>query len=291
MVNEKKYIRIGELEKISGLPRSTIHFYIREGILHRSIKTARTMAYYDERHVERLKLIKRMKSEYRLPIAFLKSKIEEIEKNKSPSAGPDQSPGAPSSIVSPKKRRQEFIDAAIRIFVAKGYRKTNVRDITEEVGVSAGTFYIYFPTKRDLFMEVVDEIFKGIVGQAAVAIKGEQDLIKRSRIRSRVFNDNYARYSEILNQLRAEMAGEEQWPQEKIKKIYKDITAPPIREAREAVESGVLKSTVDPELLVWAMTGIVEIMSLRLAIDDKYTYDEVMSFTEDMILNGIALKL
>lgn len=56
MVNKKKYIRIGELEKISGLPRSTIHFYIREGILHRSIKTARTMAYYDERHVERLKL-------------------------------------------------------------------------------------------------------------------------------------------------------------------------------------------------------------------------------------------
>ena len=289
-MDEKTYMKIGELEKRSGLPRSTIHFYVREGILQAPVRTGKTMAYYDDSHLERLALIKEMKAEFRMPVAFLKKKIAELE-SKGLGAGTltEEPAPEPSPSTGPQsKRRQEFIDAAIKVFIAKGYRRTSVRDITEEVGVSTGTFYIYFPNKRELFLGVVDDVFKGIVGQAEVAIRGAEDLVDRATIRARVFYDNYARYSEILNQLRAEMAGEEQWPQQRIKKIYKDLTEPPIREARDAVESGLIKKGTDPELLVWAMTGIIEIMSLRMAIDDKYTFEEITEFMFDLAMNGVA---
>lgn len=50
-------MRMRELAEASGLPRSTIHHYLREGLLPPPVKTARNAAVYDERHLERLRLI------------------------------------------------------------------------------------------------------------------------------------------------------------------------------------------------------------------------------------------
>lgn len=50
-----------ELEKISGFSRATINFYIKEGILPSPEKSAKNMAYYSDKFVQRLKLIQKLK--------------------------------------------------------------------------------------------------------------------------------------------------------------------------------------------------------------------------------------
>jgi hypothetical protein len=95
------------------------------------------------------------------------------------------------------------------------------------------------------------------------------------------------KYNEILTQLRAEMAGEDQWPQEKTKKIYHELTEPLIREAQQAIEQGLIRD-VDPDLLGYAMTGLIEIMSFRTTLDEKYSFEEIIAFINDLIEKGVA---
>lgn len=279
-------MRIRELEEKSGVPRTTIHFYLRHGLLHPPRKTGRTMAYYDETHLQRLKTISQLKKGGRLPLSLLKEKVEAADDAPKAAVNAYDVRKIVATTREKEKKRAEIIKQAIVVFTRKGYHGTKIVDITGALNISTGTFYLYFRNKRDLFIEVIDNVFRNIVGEAAVAIKDETDFFRRLRIRGRVFYENYTRYNEVLNQLRAEMAGDDHWPEEKIKKIYHGLTEPVRREIERAVKEGILRP-VDPDLAAYALTGLIEIMSLRISLDQKYNLDKIIDFIADLTLNGL----
>lgn len=55
-------------------------------------------------------------------------------------------------------RPGEIIDAALTLFVQKGFTATKLDDVAKEAGVSKGTVYLYFDSKETLFRAVVQEI-------------------------------------------------------------------------------------------------------------------------------------
>ena len=67
-----KGMRMAELAARSGVARETIHFYLREGLLPRPAKGGRTVAYYGEEHLERLRLIRHLREDKYLPIAVIR---------------------------------------------------------------------------------------------------------------------------------------------------------------------------------------------------------------------------
>jgi DNA-binding transcriptional MerR regulator len=69
-------MRMAELSARSGVARETIHFYLREGLLPRPAKGGRTVAYYAEEHLERLKLIRHLREDKYLPIAVIRRLLE-----------------------------------------------------------------------------------------------------------------------------------------------------------------------------------------------------------------------
>lgn len=77
MARPAQGIRIAELVRRSGTSKETIHFYLREGLLAKPRKTSRNMAWYDETHVEQLKLIKRLRTESYLPLSVIKKVLKE----------------------------------------------------------------------------------------------------------------------------------------------------------------------------------------------------------------------
>jgi TetR/AcrR family transcriptional regulator len=52
-------------------------------------------------------------------------------------------------------RPGELLDAALNLFVHKGYSATKVEDVAASAGVSKGTLFLYFPSKEDLFKAVI----------------------------------------------------------------------------------------------------------------------------------------
>lgn len=50
------------------------------------------------------------------------------------------------------ERRQQILDAAMNCFMAKGYHRATMDDIVADSGLSKGTLYWYFKSKKDLFL-------------------------------------------------------------------------------------------------------------------------------------------
>lgn len=58
-------------------------------------------------------------------------------------------------------RPGELLDAALELFVEKGYAGTRVEEVAKLAGVSKGTLFLYFASKEDLFKAVVRENISG----------------------------------------------------------------------------------------------------------------------------------
>lgn len=65
-------MKMAELIAATGVSKQTIHFYLREGLLSPPVKTSRNMAYYDDRHVDEIHLIRELKEKRYYPLSVIK---------------------------------------------------------------------------------------------------------------------------------------------------------------------------------------------------------------------------
>lgn len=71
-------------------------------------------------------------------------------------------------------RRNEILDAAERLFVAKGFDQTSTNDILAEVGIARGTLYYHFKSKEEILNAMIQRITENLVAKAA-EIAGQKD--------------------------------------------------------------------------------------------------------------------
>lgn len=72
----------------------------------------------------------------------------------------------PQNAPSRRERRKdarpgELLDAALDLFVEKGFAATRSEEVAARAGVSKGTLFLYFPSKEELFKAVVRENISG----------------------------------------------------------------------------------------------------------------------------------
>ena len=63
------------------------------------------------------------------------------------------------------ERKDQILIAAEQVFTQKGLDQTRMDDIAEETGLSKGTLYLYFKSKDDLIIAILDRIFQGVFKQ------------------------------------------------------------------------------------------------------------------------------
>jgi len=68
-------MKMKELEARTGVGRETIRFYIREGLLDEPERPKRNVAVYDNTHVRRVALVKRLQQERFLPLTKIKEML------------------------------------------------------------------------------------------------------------------------------------------------------------------------------------------------------------------------
>ncbi|MGI5181661.1 MerR family transcriptional regulator [Dactylosporangium sp. CA-152071] len=72
-------MRIAELSQKTGVPVPTIKYYLREGLLPAGELTSPNQARYDDRHVQRLRLVRVLLDIGRLPIATIRDLLTELD--------------------------------------------------------------------------------------------------------------------------------------------------------------------------------------------------------------------
>ena len=62
-------------------------------------------------------------------------------------------------------RPQELLDAALELFVEKGFAATRSEEVAQRAGVSKGTLYLYYPSKHELFKAVVRQNLSNLIAE------------------------------------------------------------------------------------------------------------------------------
>lgn len=70
----------------------------------------------------------------------------------------------------PRQRRketrpQELLDAALALFIEKGFAGTRSEEVARRAGVSKGTLYLYYPSKEELFKAVVRQNLSALIAE------------------------------------------------------------------------------------------------------------------------------
>jgi len=181
-------MRMKKLSEETGVPKGTIKFYIKEGLIPRPIKTQHNMAYYDEKHLNAIRLIKELQSKRFLPLSVIRQimgdredlTIEELKTvfqmdgklfkhlKEQPRIKPVvvkklcEWTGVPLKeikelekyrILHPFKKRNRIFYDEDDIRIVELWAKTRAAGFTKDLGFDTGVFKIF----KDIFDGLVEE--------------------------------------------------------------------------------------------------------------------------------------
>lgn len=77
--------------------------------------------------------------------------------------------------------RERVLQTAQMLFAERGYRGTSLRDIARRIGIKAPSLLHHFPSKRLLYLAVLDRIFEGLEDAAGRVAMGQGSRQERMR--------------------------------------------------------------------------------------------------------------
>ncbi|RJP30971.1 MAG: TetR family transcriptional regulator [Actinobacteria bacterium] len=267
-------LRISDLEKMTGVGRSAIHYYLRKGLLSPPRRSGQTMAYYDSGHVQDLKAIRRWRREG-FPLGMIERKLGEARRKRGEKGG-EREPAR-------MDRRQQILDAAVEVFARKGFHKARISDITGAAGVGYSTFYLYFPNKLDLLAQGVDEILQAMFADVIEEIKHEANPLKRLRKRAEVAVVAHPEFIDILSVLRGTTEDEPRLDAKR-RELYDYIAEHVSRDLGKAVRMGLIPPLDVETTAFMLVVGVLESAALLSRKDQAYDANRLLDCFQHILL-------
>ena len=291
-----QWMRIAELESLSGVSRRTIHFYLHQGLLHPPKKTGQTMAYYDSSHLDELERIKAMR-DMGLPLVAIREAMAgpATDSTALPPAGKDKGlneAGSNSPVRSdgckPKgqRTREKILRTGSRIFLRNGYRDTRVNDITGELGMSKGTFYVYFRDKKELFLACAPQIFDTLFSTGWARIRQIADPVERLQMRASMVLPVLEEFCAILQLSREAMSDPDPALRQLGRRIYLSIRRPLEKDIQKGIELRIFNPVV-PRVAAALLIGSLENLNALQALETDLKPQELWDAMSMMVQNGL----
>ncbi|MFO7918610.1 MAG: TetR/AcrR family transcriptional regulator [Anaerolineae bacterium] len=189
-----------------------------------------------------------------------------------------------------EKRRAQLHEAALACFGDKGYHQTTMDDIAAESGLSKGTLYWYFDSKKDLFLSlcrrVMDE-FEGawrerIADDAASAT--DNLLVSLELFRQEL--DDLVPLLGVIIEAWALMRHDKETRRllEEMYRPYLEIMGHIIR---EGVDSGELRAH-SPDMTAFVFMTFFDGLMLAMGTDLwEGDWEEIVDAAEELVLHGL----
>lgn len=182
-----------------------------------------------------------------------------------------------------QQTRQKLLDAAEAVFGEKGYERASIVEITQRAGVAQGTFYVYFPDKKAIFVELVKELGHRLRREIAMTVEGLSDRLEVERIGFRTFFTFAHQHRNLYKIVRqAEFVDEElfRW-------YYRRLAEGYGRGLSQAMDAGQLRR-LDPECLAYCLMGITDFLGMRWVLwNDERPPESVVESMLTFIRHGI----
>lgn len=183
-----------------------------------------------------------------------------------------------------QQTRQRLLDAAETAFGSRGYFGTSVAGITRRAQVAQGTFYLYFPSKRAIFTELVRQRSRDLrsaIQESVAGLRDRRDVERAGFLAFFSFLRSHRGMYRIVRQAEFVDPALFRW-------YYRHFAEGYTAGLRDAQRMGQIRP-VDPEVLAFCLMGVGDFVGMRWVLWEKRgprpeIVDGMMSF----ILHGLA---
>jgi len=159
--------------------------------------------------------------------------------------------------------RRRLLEAAEQIFAELGYHDASIVKITEAAGCAQGTFYQYFPGKKEIFEELMRDLNRRVRHAMTEAAAPGTTRAEQEQLGFQAFFRFTAEHRALYRIIRqAEFVSPEI-----LHYHYDKITEGYVEGLRQAMDRGDVAG-VDPEVLAWALMGIGELIGMKWILWD-----------------------
>lgn len=178
-----------------------------------------------------------------------------------------------------------IIEAAIELFYKKGYHGTTVNNITSAAGVAAGTFYLYFPSKLELYKHVLIQFSHNIRREIAAKVSQVDSRYEKEREGIKAFIMLVKKHPEMYNIIWESLYIDRAL----FKNYYETFAERYIKGLNEAVNKKEIRD-VDTEVISFILMGITNFIGLKVVLNIGAHNDEVDYIVDqvmDLIEHGL----
>jgi AcrR family transcriptional regulator len=127
-----------------------------------------------------------------------------------------------------EKRRHQILKAALDVFTGKGYGVATMPEIAQKAGVAAGTLYLYYPSKRELFVAVVKSfiITTPLLNLLSQMPRGDFPTILKNIIKDRfdlIKNPSFQRVPLIMSEIQRDPELKALWMKDFLRPLLNQI--------------------------------------------------------------------
>ncbi|MDN5331081.1 MAG: hypothetical protein PWP45_306 [Tepidanaerobacteraceae bacterium] len=194
-----------------------------------------------------------------------------------------------------EKRKRQILEAAIEVFAEKGYNGAKTKEIAERAGVSEGTVFKYFKTKKDILLSLLNTSTIDALNQMVLEAESEgKDLQEVLELLLRKYatfvKDNF----ELMKLIFYESQFHKDLRRGLLQKVYKKI----LRLFEDLISQKIKKGEfrqIDPKVAVRAFIGMVMATLLwvkMMSPEEGNIVDEEKLIHQfiDIFFNGIRKK-
>jgi TetR/AcrR family transcriptional regulator, fatty acid metabolism regulator protein len=187
-------------------------------------------------------------------------------------------------------KRQQLLEAAIRVFAREGYHTSRVGDIAEEAGVAHGLLYHYFPSKEEVLATIFRENWRQLLERFHQVEASPEPSDEQLRGVAKILLRTWRNDPDLVRVMVREVARSPQLQGqvEEIREAFATIQ----RIVERGQARGELRSDLDPRLVSWIFYGALEELLTGWVLGELPDGDEEVSRAErtivELVRGGLA---
>ena len=187
--------------------------------------------------------------------------------------------------------RNHLIEVGRNLFGTYGLKKTSIEDLTKAVGIAQGSFYTFFNSKEELYLEVMDR--EGEVIKEKLLREDNIKELTREKLKN-FFNKVYEVVSS--NPIIRQMFFEEEVdilvrkiPPERMKEYNKRLMRDLLPIIKRWQDEGAIINNYRPEVIV-ALLQVLYHPILHKKDCDENVFDEMLKLLVDIFAKGLVVE-
>lgn len=155
-----------------------------------------------------------------------------------------------------EQTRRALLQAAAASFAQQGYHQTTIKDIVSRAGLATGTFYLYFPTKEDSCLAVIDEVYEEMIMSVVKARAGGSTVVDKLAASVETVLATFGNHPDVAKLVLIQAPGAHPRFDARLRQIHGELLELLLQDLTEGVEAGILSpGAADLRILARSLVG------------------------------------